>query len=64
MTKKEMRQVLNEGLAVYFASGKAITKCPTVTRNKRVPKIEIEEDVVEIEVDLLPEALRKRFFEE
>ncbi len=68
MTKTEMRKMLNSGMAVYLGSGGHITKCPPADSRKRAnykkEVIEQEEEIVEIEVDHLPAALRKKYFDE
>jgi hypothetical protein len=63
MTKTEIRKALEQGMALYFAEGKQVTKCPTY-KGKRPKQEHTEQEIVEIEVDNLPQALKTRFFPE
>lgn len=54
MNKTKMRNLINEQMMTFIASGKQITK--EKPKKKREPK------VVEIEVDHLPEHLKAKFF--
>lgn len=63
MTKKqEIRKQLEAGLAVFLSSGGAITKA--AAQKKPGKRKEPKEKMVEIEIDFLPEALRKKHFGE
>ncbi len=61
MTKAEIRKNLEEGVAVFLASGKQITKCQPAGEKKRRSQ-EPKEEMVEIEIDFLPAHLRKKHF--
>lgn len=63
MTKAEMRKALAEGVSLFIAGGKQITKYPPQGAKKPKRK-ETEEEYVEIEVDNLPQSLKARFFPE
>ena len=58
--KQNVREQLEAGMAVFLSQGKVITKMPTYG-GKRKPK---QEEIVEIEVNELPEYLRMKFFKE
>ena len=61
MKKSDQRKFLEQSMLSYISSGKNITKCPTYGSKKpKAPK----EEVVEIEVDYLPQSLKARFFPE
>lgn len=63
MTSKKMnlRQQLESGMTVFLSEGKQVTKLPTYGK-KREPKPKFVE--VEINLDYLPTALRKKHFGE
>jgi hypothetical protein len=63
MTKAEIRKALEQGMSLFIAGGKQITKCPTYG-SKRPKQNKSEEEFVEIEVENLPQALQARFFPE
>lgn len=61
MTKEAMRKAIEEGMKLYFASGKAVTKCPEATMQVKTRNPRIKKDTVEIETQNLPTALKIRF---
>ena len=61
MNKKATREQLAADMAKFFESGKTITKCDAVKpRSKREPK----EEIVEIDVSMLPKHLQDKYFAE
>lgn len=60
--KVDLRKQLETDVAMFLAKGNFITKVP-MQGKKRFAKPK-EEEIVEIEVDHLPEALQKKFFGE
>lgn len=58
LTREQVRQQLEEGMAVFLGSGKQIIKVQTVKPRQRREK----ENMVEIEIDHLPQALREKHF--
>jgi len=61
MTKNEMRKAINEGLKLYFASGKTITKCPEAVMQVKRRSLNKKNDTIEIDTSKLPTALKIRF---
>ena len=60
-TKGDIRKMLEIGMMEFLAAGKKITK---VEAKQPRTKQEPEEEVVEIEVEMLPLALQQKFFSE
>lgn len=61
MDKKEMRKAIEEGLTLYFASGKVITKCPEATMAVKKRSRKKKEEPTEVQTEHLPQALKIRF---
>lgn len=62
-TKQDIRKQLEAGVAVFLSQGKEIKKFEAQKlRGKRTSQP--KEQVVEIEVDFLPQALQKKYFGE
>jgi hypothetical protein len=64
MTKSEMRKALQDGMTAYIGSGKTITKCPEkkdIPKASKQPRAPKEEEVIEIDTQHLPQALKIRF---
>lgn len=61
--KFDMRAQLEAGMAVFLSEGKTITRV-NAKKQKGKRKIEPKVEMVEIEVEFLPEALRSKHFGE
>lgn len=60
--KQNIRKQLEAGMAVFLSQGGQITKAPAQKKPGR--RSEPKEKMVEIEIDYLPEAIRKKHFGE
>ena len=61
--KSDIRKQLEAGMAVFLGEGKTITKLPAEKKRGKRPS-QPKEEVVEIEIDFLPKALREKHFGE
>lgn len=59
-SKQQLRDQINQGMKAFVSEGKVVTTVQPKVSAKQYKK----ETVVEIEVDHLPEALRKKHFGE
>ena len=57
--KQIMREQLEKGMSIFLSTGKQVTKVEPKRSGKHAPA---KEQFVEIEVDHLPESLRKKHF--
>lgn len=62
MNKNDVRKAIADGMITFLASGKKISKGKSAIPKKYQPYKVSKEEIVEIQVDLLPEALRKKHF--
>ena len=60
-SKMDLRKQLEAGMAVFLSQGNVITKAPM--KGAKKPK-QHKEQVIEIEVDYLPKALKQKYFAE
>lgn len=57
-SKVQTRKEIQDAMLTYFAKGGCINKIPSKRRQYKEPKVE----VVEIEVEYLPQVLRQKYF--
>lgn len=62
-SKQDVRKQLEAGLSVFFGNGGSITKVPT-QKSRGKKHSEPKEEIVEVEVDYLPKALKDKYFAE